>query len=145
MAVRGWVAELHLERQLEMLPEVMECARLEEEGGPDLRVQMAGGPPIMVECKNVLRGRLADGSIRVDFQRTRSSKDDPCTRFYRPTDFDVVAACLHPCTERWEFRFAPTRFLDPHKRCAGRLSNLIRLDARWSSDALETFARANEG
>jgi hypothetical protein len=145
MAVRGWVAELHLQRQLEMLPEVTECARLEEEGGPDLRVQMAGGPLLMVECKNVLRGRPADGSIRVDFQRTRSSKDDPCTRFYRPTDFDVVAACLHPRTERWEFRFAPTRFLDPHKRCAGRLSNLIRLDARWSSDALETFARANEG
>ena len=96
MAVRGWVAELHLQRQLEMLPEVAECVRLEDEGGPDLRVQVAGRRPIMIECKNALRGRPADGSIRVDFQRTRSSKDDPCTRFYRPTDFDVLAACLHP-------------------------------------------------
>jgi hypothetical protein len=145
MAVRGWVAEVHLQRQLEMLPGLAECVRLEEEGGPDLRVRLAGGRPILIECKNVLRERLADGSIRVDFQRTRSSKGDPCSRFYRPTDFDVVAACLHPCTERWEFRFASTRLLEPHKRCAGRLSNLVRLDdARWSSNPLQIFADAEE-
>jgi len=144
MAVRGWVAEVHLQRQLALLPSIKECVRLEDEGGPDLRVQLAGGPPLMIECKNVLRGRLADGTIRVDFQRTRPSKDDPCTRFYLPTDFDVVAACLHPCTEAWEFRFAPTRVLDPHKRCAGRLSNLVRLDGRWFSDAIEAFAHVLE-
>jgi hypothetical protein len=145
MAVRGWVAEVHLERQLAALPGVVECARLEEEGSPDIRVRMAQGRPLLVECKNVLRARLADGSIRVDFQRTRASKEDPCTRFYRPTDFGVVAACLHPCTERWEFRFAPSRVLDVHKRCPGRLSNLVRLDDRWSPDALQIFSHALEG
>ena len=144
MAVRGWVAEVHLQRQLALLPGITECVRLEDEGGPDLRVQLAGGRSLRIECKNVLRGRLANGSIRVDFQRTRSSMDDPCTRFYRPTDFDVVAACLHPCTEEWEFRFAPTRVMDPHKRCTGRLSNLVRLDGRWSPDALATFSHAVE-
>lgn len=139
MAVRGWVAEVHLERQLAGLPGVVECVRLEDEGSPDIRLQIIDARPLLIECKNVLRARLADGSVRVDFQRTRSSKDDPCTRFYRPDDFDVVAACLHPCTEQWEFRFAPTGSLDPHKRCSGRLSNLVRLDERWSPDALQTF------
>jgi hypothetical protein len=139
MAVRGWVAEVHLERQLARLPGVAECVRLEEEGSPDIRLLIADARPLLIECKNVLRAQLADGTIRVDFQRTRSSKDDPCTRFYRPEDFDVVAACLHPCTEQWEFRFAPTGSLDPHKRCAGRLSNLVRLDERWSPDAMQTF------
>lgn len=95
---------------------------------------------IEFKCKNVLRARLAGGAIRLDFQRTRGSKDDPCTRFYKPDDFDVVAACLHPCTEEWEFQFASTGSLDAHKRCAGRLSNLVRLDERWSADALRTFA-----
>lgn len=144
MAVRGWVAEVHLQRLLVGLPDVTECVRLEEEGAPDLRVRVADTRPLLIECKNVLRSRAADGSVRVDFQRTRASKSDPCTRFYRPRDFDVVAACLHPCTERWEFRFALTRGLDPHRRCAGRLSNLVRLDDRWSADALATFARALE-
>ena len=37
--------------------------------------------------------------------RTRASKADPCSRFYSPNDFDVVAACLHAVSERWEFRY----------------------------------------
>jgi hypothetical protein len=141
MAVRGWVAEVHLQRTLASLPGVTECVRLEEEGMPDLRLRIADGRPLLIECKNALRGRLADGTVRVDFQRTRASKHDPCTRFYRPGDFDLVAACLHPCTEQWEFRFAISRTLAPHKHCAGRLSNLVRLDGRWSADAMGTFAR----
>lgn len=144
MAVRGWVAEVHLQRLLADLPGITESVRLEEEGGPDVRVRIADARPIHIECKNVLRARLADGTVRLDFQRTRASKNDPCTRFYRRSDFDVVAACLHACTEQWEFRFAPTRGLDPHRRCAGRLSNLVRLDERWSADPMETFARAIE-
>lgn len=142
MAVRGWVAEVHLQRLLEVLPGISECARLEEDGAPDIRVRLDGSRPIHLECKNVLRARLADGTPRVDFQRTRASKADPCSRFYRPEDFEIVAACLHPCTEHWEFRYALTRGLDPHARCAGRLSNLVRLDGRWSDDPAETLRRA---
>lgn len=136
MAVRGWVAEVHLERQLAQLPDVAECTRLEDEGSADIRLRFTNSRPLLIECKNVLRARLANGAIRVDFQRTRASKDDPCTRFYKPDDFDILAACLHACTEQWEFRFARTGSLDPHKRCAGRLSNLVRLDERWTTDAL---------
>ena len=145
MAVRGWVAEHHLQQQLASMPHISECTRIEEEGRPDLRLRVDDKRPLLIECKNALRKRLADGTVRVDFQRTRSSKEDPCTRFYRPADFDIVAACLHPCTERWEFRFAPTCALDAHKHCAGRLSNLVRIDWRWSADAMETFARVLEG
>jgi hypothetical protein len=145
MAVRGWVAEVHLQRQLAELPGITECARLEEEGSPDIRIRLADSRPLLIECKNVLRAKLAGGQIRLDFQRTRGSKKDPCTRFYKPDDFEVVAACLHPCTEQWEFQFAPTGSLDAHKRCAGRLSNLVRLDERWSADPLLTFANVLRG
>lgn len=135
MAVRGWVAEVHLQEVLRCLPGVDQCDRLEEEGGPDLRVTYHGSSPLTIECKNALRQRYADGTIRLDLQRTRASKADPCSRFYTPSDFDLVAACLHSCTERWEFLYAPTKTLDPHPRCDGRLSNLARLDDRWISDA----------
>ncbi len=95
-----------------------------------------------VECKNVLRRRLVNGTIRLDFQRTRASQEDPCSRFYAPEDFDVVAACLHSCTESWEFRYSLTRGLDPHKRCPGKLSNLVRIDERWIQDAARILQHA---
>jgi hypothetical protein len=135
MAVRGWVAEAHLERQLVTVPGVEDCVRLEEEGGADIRLRYLGSRPLQIECKNVLRQPLADGTIRLDFQRTRSSKLDPCSRFYAPRDFDLVAACLHSCTETWDFRYSLTDQLEPHKKCPGKLSNLVRLDARWIDDA----------
>lgn len=59
----------------------------------------------------------------------------------RPTDFELVAACLHPQTEQWEFAYALTRDLDPHKKCPGRLSNLARIDTRWSREFVEVMER----
>ena len=144
MAVRGWVAEVHLKEQLDQLPGVDECLRLEEEGGADLRVRYRGSRPLDIECKNVLRQRQADGAMRLDFQRTRASKADPCSRFYAPTDFDLVAACLHSCTELWEFRYALTDSLDPHRNCPGKLSNLVRIDDRWAQDAELALRQAAE-
>jgi hypothetical protein len=144
MAVRGWVAEVHLEEQLKLVPGVDECQRLEEEGGADLRVRYRGSRPLEIECKNVLRQRQADGTMRLDFQRTRASKGDPCSRFYAPTDFDMVAACLHSCTELWEFRYALTGTLDPHRSCPGKLSNLVRIDDRWAQDAELALRQAAE-
>jgi hypothetical protein len=44
-----------------------------------------------------------------------------------PTDFQVVAACLHPVTEHWEFKFALTRELPKHGSCPGRIDNNIRV------------------
>jgi hypothetical protein len=95
-----------------------------------------------IECKNILRSTYADGTFRLDFQRTRASKSDPCSRYYAPEEFDLVAACLHPRTERWEFRYALTADLDPHDKCEGRLSNRARLDSRWSDDPLNAIQRA---
>lgn len=142
MAVRGWVAEAHLQRQLAMVPGVEDCTRVEEEGGADIRLRYRGSRPLAVECKNVLRRRLVNGTIRLDFQRTRASQEDPCSRFYAPEDFDVVAACLHSCTESWEFRYSLTRGLDPHKRCPGKLSNLVRIDERWIQDSARILQHA---
>lgn len=132
MAVRGWVAEEHLVRTLREVPGVTECVRLDDEGGPDVRLRFQGSRPIHIECKNVLRGTTAKGLARIDFQRTRASKGDPCSRYYSPEDFDVIAACLHAVNERWEFRFASTAWLDSHAKCPGKLSNLVKVDERWN-------------
>lgn len=141
MAVRGWVAEAHLVRRLERLPGVSDCRRLDEEGGADVNLKFEG-TPLTVECKNALRRTTADGLARVDFQRTRASKSDPCSRYYGPSDFDVVAACLHAITEKWEFKYVLPRSLDAHPRCRNKLSNNVKVDDRWSAEAVGVLRAA---
>ncbi len=142
MAVRGWVAEAHLVRQLGRLPAITDCTPIEEDGRPDVRVSLRGSRPILIECKNILRRPYADGTYRLDLQRTRAAKSDPCSRYYSADEFDVVAACLHPQTERWDFCYALTCDLDPHDRCPGRLSNRAKVDARWTADIVPVLERA---
>jgi hypothetical protein len=141
MAVRGWVAEEHLVRTLRAVPGVSDCQRDDTEGEPDVKVVFIG-VPLVVECKNVLRKRSADGLARLDFQRTRASKNDPCSRFYSPNDFDVVAACLHAVQEAWEFSYVLPGRLTPHTKCSGKLANTVRIDSRWSSNAAAVLTEA---
>lgn len=138
MAVRGWVAETHLEAELKTLDCLARVERLEEDGQPDFDVELNDGTRLRIECKNVLRKKMADGTVRVDFQKTRASKSDPCSRYYASSDFQVLAACLHPATEKWEFRYQLTSSLAAHDRCPGKLDNKVRLGENWypSFDAL---------
>jgi hypothetical protein len=95
------------------------------------------GRPILLECKNVLHTTYAGNVPKLDFQRTRAAKSDPCSRYYTSSDFEVVAACLHPVTEQWDFRFALTSELPKHKSCRGRIDNNIRVAAGVFSDRVE--------
>lgn len=142
MAVRGWAAEEHLVRTLSIVPGVENCRRIEDEGGADVCLTYKGSPPLMIECKNVVKRITRGGYVRVDFQRTRASMADPCSRYYRPSDFDLVAACLHAVEKRWTFKYASTSALDPHPKCPGRLSQAVQLDQRWSAqtEAILAFA-----
>jgi hypothetical protein len=126
MAVRGWVAEAHLVEKLRSIPGVSDCERLEGDGKPDISLRWKGGRPLFIECKNVLRSLSASKHAKVDFQRTRAAKGDHCSRYYRPADFQILAACLHAVTEQWQFSFARTYDLPAHLKCEGRIaSNII--------------------
>jgi hypothetical protein len=141
MAVRGWVAEEHLRSRLARMPDVV-AERLDIEGAPDLRVSWRGGPPLLIECKNVGRTLDKGGRPRIDFQRTRAAKGDPCSRYYQASDFDIVAACLHGVTDAWEFRYVLPAELPAHKICEGRLSNNVRVDDLWTAAPEEIFRLA---
>lgn len=143
MAVRGWVAEEHLRATLSRVDGITRCERLDEEGGPDLLVRYRGGPALTVECKNVLRVvNKARNLPRIDFQRTRAAKGDPCSRYYAPDDFNVIAGCLHAVTERWEFRYALPATLDAHQKCVGKLASNVLVDERWTPDPGPAFEAA---
>jgi hypothetical protein len=57
-----------------------------------------------------------------------------CGRYYAASEFQVVAACLHASTERWDFAGRLTRDMLPHRTCEGRLSNNVYIDDNWSSN-----------
>ena len=130
-AVKGGVAEAHLEEQLANDLDVASVERRTDDRGADFDVTMAAAGPYVVECENVSPTVLADGTVQVETQRTRNSKGDPTGRLYRFDAFDVVAACLFSVTGKWEFKFAKTIWLTPHAKYPDFLATKQAVDDRW--------------
>jgi hypothetical protein len=131
VAVRGGVAEHHLERHLRADPQVAEARRLDEDGRPDFEVTLVDGRVVLVECKNVSPQRYR-GGLKVEVQKTRSSKGAPESRLYLTEQFDVVAACLFPASRSWEFRFKATAAMTRDQRFPDRLAPAQLVDASWA-------------
>jgi hypothetical protein len=146
MAVRGWVAERHLQGLLERIPIVTEVTAIEEDGRPDFQVRVQrSDQPLLIECKNVLRTTTSQGFSRLDFMKTRASPADPCSRYYCPSDFHVIAACLHARSERWEFAVRQTSEMAPHVKCPGKLNHRVVVDDAWTADLAEVLETAALG
>jgi len=129
VAVKGGVAQEHLRQYLTMsrdTRQITDFGSPVEEGKSDFWV-LFEGRKYLIECKNVQK-TLRAGEITVDFMRTRYAKTiGPQGRFYKPSEFQVLAACLFNQTNRWEFRFIPTAKLARHKAYRGRIDNRVSL------------------
>lgn len=131
VAVRGGVAEHHLEQQLSQAPGVASVRRLDEDGKHDFDVTLTTGDVVRVECKNASPTTTAGGAFRVEVQKTRASKGDPASRFYPVDGFDVVAACLFSPTGRWDFRFGRTADMARHRDFPDRLAPIQQVTDAW--------------
>lgn len=131
-AVAGGVAEYHLWVQLLDDPSVRAAVPMDQDGPPDVVVTLHDGSTISVECKNASLQPYADGSAKVEVQKTRASKGDPGSRYYTLDQFDVLAACIWS-GRRPTFRFRAARNLTPHKDFPGRIAPMQRIDVTWSS------------
>ena len=140
VAVRGGVAEHHLGRQLAADPTVAQATPINRDGG-DFEVHLSDGRSVLIECKNAAPTSYRDGAWKVEVQKTRASKNDPASRFYRATQFDVVAACLFSSTGRWDFRYRRTHDLRRHDRFRDRLAAVQRIDDSWSASLMGALAR----
>jgi hypothetical protein len=132
VAVKGGVAEHHLESRLHQDPAVAEIQRLDADAQPDFSVLLMGGERVLVECKNASPDRYANGDFKVEVQKTRATRDDPAGRLYKPDQFDVVAACLYSATREWVFRYKRTTLLERHARHPDRLAATHRVDHTWA-------------
>lgn len=133
VAVRGGVAEHHLKRVLAAEPGVVDVRSLDKDGQHDFDVTMDNGRLVRVECKNCSPERYAkSGDIKVEVQKTRATQGDPSARFYRPDQFDVLAACLYAPTGEWRFVYRVTDLMERHPKHAGRLAPLHRVSNDWA-------------
>jgi len=110
----------------------------DENGKPDFRV-VSPAFDLTMECKNLRSDeKYADGSYKLETQKTRSQKETPPagagggakkkgTRWYKVTEFDMVAACLFNQTRRWEYVFARTIDLTRHPKDNACLNTMQRV------------------
>jgi hypothetical protein len=132
VAVRGGVAEYHLEQQLTRAPGIASVQRLDVDAMHDFDVTLDDGRFLRVECKNASPKTSASGAFKVEVQKTRASKGDPASRFYPVDGFDVVAACVFSSTGRWEFRFGRTSRMARHKDFPDRLAPIQTITDDWT-------------
>ena len=93
----GGVAERHLHKALSADSEVKEIRLGQQEGPPDFFLNLRTmRRSVSVECKNASPKTYAEGTPKVETQKTRASKGDPKSRLYDPGQFDVLAAA---CTD----------------------------------------------
>ena len=122
-ALRGAAAEDHLTAHLCQVPGITSYEKIDEDGKPDFRVEYQRRKTVHIECKNVIRRTRTSGTAMIDFQRARASRGNPCSRYYHSDEFEVLAACLHPVTARWEYRFRATGTIvrGPRPECPDHL------------------------
>lgn len=135
--VKGFVAEYHLERKLKVLQErgLLTYQRIDHDGQPDFKV-IVGGRTVLMECKNVMTNGYSNGDYKVDFQRTRNSPEYPLLRFYKRSDFDILAACTYNQNGRWDFLCISTSDLpldaDVGEGCLKKAVRYHAGDVRWT-------------
>jgi hypothetical protein len=133
VAMRGGVAERHLQRHLERDPTIASVQQIDQDGAPDFDVRTTDGRRLLIECKNVSPRLLASGDMKVEVQKTRSQKQDPAGRFYAADHFDVLAVCLFSVTGVWEFRFCRSDDLVRHATYHDKLAPVQVVAADWPS------------
>jgi hypothetical protein len=149
MAVRGGVAEHHAGRVLRADRSVAEATVGHQEGPPDFFVTLRDGRQARVEVKNASPRLYADGTPKVEVQKTRASRGDPLSRLYTPAAFDVLAACMWAPTGEWSFRWRRSTDLVPHEEHPDRIRPIQRITHDWAhtlAGALgDQAARASTG
>ena len=131
--VRGSVAEKHLEEHLRRQAKIVEVNWLQKDGTADFSIATRF-QKYRVECKNISGSTLTDGTMKVDFQRTRAPISDRCKRYYHPDEFEILAACTHPVTRKWDFLFAATRQLRRRSDCPDRIDPNVKIGDGWTHD-----------
>jgi len=103
---KGKLAELFMSRHLDDLVRAGAIVRYQWrdlDAVPDFLITLVDGTTRTIEVKNV---RSGGSRLRVQTQKTRASRGDPMSRYYRVDQFDIIAPCLFNAMGRWTYLFA---------------------------------------
>lgn len=136
--LEGAVAEVQLGKKIQHLVTQGIIAKFEEhdlDGYPDYTIWLPGSPDgLRIECKNVRDSQEAyrsKGEItayKVETQKTRTSNNDPSSRFYDKNHFEILAVCLGKKTRNWtDFLFIGTINLSEHRKYHNKLAVMHRV------------------
>jgi hypothetical protein len=126
--LKGKLAELFMSRHLDGLQRedvIDHYEWFDQDGVPDFTIWFTDGTMTQLEVKNVRSGR---GPLRAETQKTRASRGDPMSRYYRVDQFEVIAACLFNATGRWDYVFARSADLERLPQHADYLATMQCID-----------------
>jgi hypothetical protein len=139
--LKGKLAELFMSRHLDDLQRTGVVDHYEWQdldGVPDFVLYLGDGSTRTLEVKNVRSGH---GPLRVETQKTRASRGDPWSRYYRADQFDFIAPCLFNATGRWEYLFARTAELARDREDPNLLATMQQIAAEpggiWRRELVE--------
>ena len=138
VTLEGAVAEVHLGKKLKALCDTGTLDRFEEhdsDGYPDYTIWLPGDDfGQLIECKNIrdadeaYRQGGVDVAYKVETQKTRTSNNDPSSRFYNADHFSILAVCMGKKTHRWtDFMFIRSGHLMRHARYPHKLAVMHRV------------------
>ena len=138
VTLEGAVAEVHLGKKLKALRDAGILHDFEEhdsDGYPDYTIWLAGDDSgQLIECKNIrdadeaYRKGGVDVAYKVETQKTRTSNNDPSSRFYNNDHFAILAVCMGKKTHRWtDFMFIRSRHLGRHAKYPHKLAVMHRV------------------
>lgn len=147
VTLEGAVAEEQLALHIQSTVKLGVIEKYEEhdvDGHPDFSIWLPNKKnAILVECKNVRNHNEAyreSGKIvayKVETQKTRTSNNDPSSRFYGVNQFDILGVCLGKKTGNWsDFLFIKTKHLSRHKNFSEKLSVMHRVPLKGDSAEL---------
>lgn len=140
--MRGEVAEYHAGPALRSEPDVLRADPTDQDGPPDYWVTMTKGKPIGVEVKNASPKIIKKYGIpRIEVWKTRTSKGDEYSRYYKTDAFDVVAACMYGPYKRWEFRYKKVALLPTLPGRPDLLDKYQYIDDTWPDTLTEALSQ----
>jgi|18_taG_2_1085343.scaffolds.fasta_scaffold23928_1 hypothetical protein len=111
-----------------------------DSGGADFTVICHDGRKILMEHKRASKSKYADGSLRVETQRSRNSKTDPSSRFYDRDFCEIYSIDVSDHKGREEYRFVRSQDLTQHPRYATKVKALQKENGRtWFATLREAI------
>jgi len=113
-------------------------------GHPDF-VLKYGDAEWLVEHKRASKTSYADGSFRLEFQKTRTSKGDPSSRFYDSSWCHIVSIDVSEHTNiSDDKRFVLTKNLKRHDKYPNKIKALNRESNLWHKTLQEAIEELME-